>query len=57
MATGREQTAKENAERYIVTTIKKVNVWAEDYEDLMAELKQSGIDPDEEVIRIQKLDF
>lgn len=57
MATGREQTAKENAERYIVTTIKKVNVWAEDYADLMDELKQSGIDPDEEVIRIQKLDF
>ena len=57
MATGREQTAKENAERYIVTVVKKINVWAEDYEDLLNELHQSDINPDEEVIRIQKLDF
>ena len=52
-----EQSGKKNAERYLVTTIKKATVWAEDYADLMAELKESGINPDEDVIRIDKMDF
>ena len=52
-----EQEEKKNAEVYLVTVVKYANVWAEDYEDLLHELKESGINPDEEVIRIEKLDF
>ena len=52
-----EQSEKKNAERYLVTVIQKANVWAEDYKDLLHELEESGIDPDTQVIRIDKLDF
>jgi len=51
------QSEKKNAERYLVTLAQKANVWAEDYKDLLHELEESGIDPDTQVIRIDKLDF
>ena len=49
---------KKNAERYLVVLMNDypVNIWAEDFRDVLKELNESGID-DNEVIQITKLDF
>ena len=54
----RSMEKKENAERYLIVLRNDApaTVWAEDYTDLLAELKQSGINPDD-VIQITVLDF
>jgi len=54
-----EINKKKNAERYLVVLIDDypVNVWAEDFADVLKELDENGIDEKTEVIQITKLDF
>ena len=49
---------KENAERYLVVMLNSApaTVWAEDFEDVLHEIKESGIDI-EKIVHITRLDF
>jgi len=53
-----EINRKKNAERYLVVLMDDypVNVWAEDFKDVLKELDENGIE-DKNVIQITKLDL